>query len=67
MQRRVGEPFNFRREQFERLGLRSTMREPMRVCCSRCGAEIDPWKVLADDSPHNWWRCPKGCNQASPH
>ncbi len=60
--RRVNGPFNFRREQFERLGLHRTMNEPMRVYCDGCGAEIDPWKAFADD-PHAWWRCPRGCNQ----
>jgi hypothetical protein len=60
--RRVNGPFNFRREQFERLGLHRTMNEPMRVYCDVCGAEIDPWKAFAD-APHAWWRCPRGCNQ----
>jgi hypothetical protein len=60
--RRLAGPFNFRREQFELLGLHRTMNEPMRVYCDRCGAEIDPWKAFAD-TPGTWWRCPRGCNQ----
>lgn len=59
---RLNGPFNFRREQFERLGLHRTMSEPMRVTCDRCGAEIDPWKALSE-APEEWWRCPRGCNQ----
>lgn len=62
LDRRLGGPFNFRREQFELLGLHRTMNEPMRVTCDRCGAEIDPWKAFAD-TPDAWWRCPRGCNQ----
>lgn len=65
LDRRVNGPFNFRREQFERLGLHRTMNEPMRVTCDRCGSEIDPWKAFAD-APQAWWRCPRGCND-KPH
>jgi hypothetical protein len=62
VQRRANEPFNFRHGQFKQLGLHSTVTEPRRVYCDRCGAEIDPWKILSDP-PQTWWRCPRGCNQ----
>ena len=58
-------PFNFRRDQFEQLGLRRTADEPMRVYCQRCGAEIDPWRAFAR-TPDAWWRCPWKCDQ-KPH
>jgi hypothetical protein len=65
LERCVGGPINFRREQFERLGLKRTMDEPMRVYCKRCGAEIDPWRAFAK-TPEEWWRCPWRCDQ-KPH
>jgi hypothetical protein len=61
LDRVAGGPFNFRRDQFERLGLHRT-NEPMRVYCERCGAEIDPWKAFAD-KPRAWWYCPRRCNE----
>ncbi|HEX4440076.1 MAG TPA: hypothetical protein VH854_08390 [Thermoanaerobaculia bacterium] len=55
--------FNFREEQFERMGLHRT-NEPMRVYCDRCGAEIDPWRASPQE-PLGWLRCPNGCNDLS--
>jgi hypothetical protein len=65
LDRVAGGPFNFRREQFEQLGLHRT-NEPMRVYCEHCGEEIDPWKAFAD-RPWGWWYCPRGCNQKTEH
>jgi hypothetical protein len=59
---RTGSSFNFRREEFERLGLHRTMNEPMRVYCDVCGDEINPWTAFADRT-QSWWRCPRACNQ----
>jgi hypothetical protein len=59
--RRLAGRFDFRDEQFERLGLHRT-NEPMHVYCDRCGGEIDPWRAF-DGDPRSWWRCPRGCNE----
>jgi len=54
-------PFDFRHEQFERLGLRTTAHEPLHVYCLGCGVEIDPLKRQSW-GPRSWWLCPRGCN-----
>src|SRR4029453_18339351 len=51
----------FSREQFERLGLRSTAHEPLHVYCTTCGIEIDPLRRKSW-GPQRWWQCPRGCN-----
>lgn len=62
--RRLAGRFDFRDEEFARLGLHRT-NEPMHVYCNMCGAEIDPWQAFAGE-PRSWWRCPRGCNDP-PH
>jgi len=52
---------HFSHEEFERIGLRSTDREPLHVYCRKCGTEIDPLKPKLW-GPRGWWECPRGCN-----